>query len=206
MIQLRICLAIAIALTTLWSCTNGSVPDEGEIVATNTEGGDSTETLLQLNFQDLELADRYYLVFRQELPFAEMNGFLALEGKRLANEVLDAGVEPLGPLSSLFYAWDTEAGMGDAAVAIQVAENTELPPYVTVKIPATRALALDLDGSYQRLSAFHVGLGEELKRRGLRPVTPSIEEYYVGPLQTRDPNEFRTKIIYPYAQPDTATE
>ena len=195
-------LIICCFATLVLNCGTETPPAGEEVLSVTTEGGDSTENILQLDFLDLDTVRRTYLVFQQELPFAEMNGFLALEGRRLAEEALEANVIPTGPLTSLFYRWDTEAGMGEAAVALPVEPGTKMPPYVTITLPVTKSLALDLEGSYQRLSAFHVALGDELARRNLKPVLPSIEEYYVGPLQTRDPNEFRTRVIYPYTTPE----
>jgi len=72
-----------------------------------------------------------------------------------------------------------------------------LPPYVNITLPANKAIALEMRGSYSALSAMHVALGQELNRRGLKQVLPGIEEYPVGPQQTADENEFVTRIIYP---------
>lgn len=183
----------------LTACT-GEAPATG-IIDQREEGGDSTVVVTQLEYLDLELPERHYLVFRQELSLLDMNGFLAMESEALSVAATKANVVATGPLTSLFYAWDTERGWGDAAVALPVAAGTQLPPYVTVTLPATRALALDMDGPYDATSAVHVALARELSRRGLDPVAPSVEEYPVGPLQTSDESAFRTRIIYPYASP-----
>ncbi len=188
-------------LLLLFSCGNaGEADTEETIVASATVGGDTSVSVMQLEYVDLDLPERHYLVFRQELSFQDINGFLAMESEALSVAATRAGIVPTGPMTTLTYAWDTQRGWGDAAVALPVAAGTKLPPYVTITLPATSAVALDLQGPYDALSAMHVSLDQELQRRGLTPVNPSIEEYNVGPLQVQDPNEFVTRIIYPYAK------
>jgi len=193
--QLQLLTLFLIALS---SC--GS-PSE-EVVSKTLEGGDTTTNILKLEYLDLELPERQYLVFRQELSLLDVNGFLGMESEALSVAATRAGVPTTGPMTSLFYEWDTEKGWADAAVAVPVEPGTQLAPYVTISLPRTRALALDMKGGYDAMSAMHVALTKELQRRGLQFTKPSIEEYEVGPLQTQDPDQFRTRIIYPYETPD----
>lgn len=186
------------------ACGQDPGPQAGDVVATETRivSGDTVVSdAVQLNYLDLELPERHYAVLRQELSLLDVNGFFGMETEALSTAATKAGVVATGPYSALTYEWDTERGWADVAVALPVAKGTQLPPYVTITLPATKALALDMAGSYQALSVMHVALDQELKRRGLRPTLPAIEEYPVGPLQTSDENEFRTRIIYPYASP-----
>lgn len=186
----------------LFSCgSEAAAPAEAEVLNTEISGGDTSVQVMQLDYLDLDLPERQYLVFRQELSLLDMNGFLGMESEALSVAVAKAGIPATGPMTSLFYLWDTQRGWGDAAVALPVAAGTKLPPYVTITLPATKAIALDMDGAYDALSAMHVSLSKELERRGLKPALPSIEEYAVGPLNTEDAAAFRTRIIYPYETP-----
>ncbi|MEM9931580.1 MAG: hypothetical protein AAF840_17370, partial [Bacteroidota bacterium] len=163
-------------LILLFSCSDSSdSATEETVLETQTTGGDTAVSVLQLEYLDLDLEDRHYLVFRQELSFQDINGFLAMESEALSVAATKAGVVATGPMTTLTYAWDTERGWGDAAVALPVAAGTKLPPYVTITLPASKAIALEMKGAYDALSAMHVSLDEELKRRGLKPVYPSIE-------------------------------
>lgn len=173
---------------------------EGTVVATESqmEGGDTSAQTLQLEYLELDLPERTYLVFRQELSLLDINGFLAIESDSLLKKAARANIDATGPLTSLFYVWDTEQGYGDAAVALPVATGTKLSPYASIQLTRGPALAVEFVGSYERLSAYHVALGQELTRRGLKAQPPSIEEYVVGPTQTSNPTEFRTRVIYPY--------
>ncbi|WP_020570570.1 hypothetical protein [Neolewinella persica] len=190
-------------LISFYSCGDATkVPaEEEEILSTTLEGGDTSVQVMKLDYIDLDLPERHYLVFRQELSFLDMNGFLGMESEALSVAATKGGIVATGPMTALIYVWDTDRGWGDAAVALPVAAGTKLPPYVTITLPATKAIALDFKGTYEALSAMHVSLDQELKRRGLEHALPSIEEYTVGPLQAEDPNDFETRIIYPYIIP-----
>jgi len=172
--------------------------DVKEIVSKEVIGGDSTLQSRQLEYLDLDLPDRHYLVFRQELALQDVNGFFGMETEALSVAATKAGVVATGPMTAFTYAWDTKRGWADVAVALPVAKDTKLPPYVTISLSATKAIALDMNGSYSALSAMHVALDQELKRRNLKPTLPSIEEYPVGPQQVADENDFVTRIIYQY--------
>ena len=189
------CAVISLLLT-------GACERAGTVVESSSiqEGGDTTATNLQLEYLEVDLPERDYLVFRQELALQDMNGFLAIEADSLMRKTTRAGVQATGPMTSLFYVWDPAQGYGDAAVAVPVEKGTKLPPYATITLPARKALAIEFDGPYDRLSAYHFALGEEIKRRGLKAEMPSIEEYPVGPIQTTDPSKFSTRILYPYTQ------
>jgi effector-binding domain-containing protein len=192
-----------VCLISFYSCGDtATVPAEKEeILSTSLEGGDTTIQVMQLDYIELDLPERQYLVFRQELSFLDMNGFLGMESEALSVAATRGGIAATGPMTTLTYAWDVDRGWGDAAVALPVAAGTKLPPYVTITLPATKAIALTFKGTYDALSAMHVSLDQELKRRGLQHALPSIEEYTVGPLQAEDPNDFETRIIYPYTIP-----
>lgn len=179
----------------------GKSGDVKEIVSKTTEGGDTTVQTIQLEYLELELPERNYLVFRQELSLLDVNGFFGMETEALSVAASKAGLVTNGPMTAFTYEWDTERGWSDVAVALPVTPDTKLPPYVNVAIPANKAIALEMLGSYSALSAMHVALSQELKRRGLKQVLPSIEEYPVGPQQTADENEFVTRIIYQYESP-----
>jgi|GEM_PF-3218174 len=186
----------------LFHC-RGEQPGQGkeEIVAREISGGDTSSRTMRLDYIDLKLPERHYLVFRQELSFQDINGFIGMESEALTTTATKSGVVATGPLSLLTYEWDTERGWGDLAVALPVAAGTRLPPYVTITLPAAEAIALEWTGTYDRTTAMHLSLDQELKRRNLKPVNPSVEEYLIGPLQVSDPHEFKTRIVYAYATP-----
>lgn len=185
----------------VWACSDEPKLPEAEpdqVISVVQEGGDTTARAMSLEFRDLELPERHYLVFRQELQLADMNGFLAIESDSLARKAARAGLQPSGPPVSLFYGWDVERGWGDAAVALPVEPTVELPPYVRVTLPAGKAVMLEMEGGYEQLSVMHYALNDELARLGVKPLPPSIEEYVVGPADTKDPTEFQTRIYYRY--------
>ncbi|MCX8209467.1 MAG: hypothetical protein OTI34_00335 [Lewinella sp.] len=193
-------LILPVTLLLCFACGKGGNAAE-EVISTSLEGGDSSIRTLQLEYLDLELPERQYLVFRQELSLLDVNGFLGMATEALSVAASTAGVVATGPMTAFTYAWDTERGWSDVAVALPVEAGTTLPPYVTITLPATKAIALNMNGSYSALSAMHVALSQEINRRKLKPLLPSIEEYPVGPQQTADENEFVTRILYQYESP-----
>lgn len=196
-------MTIALLTVCCFAC-NSTAPETAEetILSKEIEGGDTTSRVTELEYLELDLPERHYLVFRQDLSLLDMNGFLGMESDALNKAAKEAGLTTTGPSTSLFYEWDTDRGWGDAAVALPVAAGTSLPPYVTIALPPQKAIALELDGPYDGLTAMHYALDAELKRRGLTAAKPSIEEYVVGPLDTKDPTQFKTRLIYTYENPE----
>ncbi len=199
MIRLSVLIALSLSLFHCRGEQSGQV--EEEILSKEIVGGDTTTQVMKLDYLELDLPERHYLVFRQELAFPDINGFLGMESEALSMAATKAGVVAAGPMSALTYEWDTERGWGDVAVALPVSAGTQLPPYVTISLPANKAIALEWTGTYDRMSAIHVSLDQELQQRGVKPVYPCIEEYPVGPLQVADPHDFQTRIIYAYETP-----
>lgn len=192
-------------LSLCYGCQSDKDLKTGDVVATDERlitGEPVVTNTVQLDYLDLDLPERYYLVLRQELALNEVNGFLGIESEALTTAATKAGVVATGPLTALTYEWDTERGRADMAIALPVSAEVRMPPYVTIALPAGKALALDMEGSYQSLSVMHVALDKELQRRGLKPRLPAIEEYPVGPQQTTDESAFRTRILYPYESPE----
>lgn len=158
------------------------------------------EKLISVEPQVVDLAERHYLVFRQELPLDNMNGFFGIECPILVDKAKAAGIKATGPISGLFYRWDTDLGVGDAAVALPVPAGTELEGYVLLTLPPQRAFATEWVGDYGGLGAIHYALNAQFQLKELTPAAPSIEEYYRGPVDGVAESEFRTRIIYPIAE------
>ncbi|MEM1359581.1 MAG: GyrI-like domain-containing protein [Bacteroidota bacterium] len=190
-------LSLLLVWLSAFACGPGA-GEEVEIISKITEGGDTTSRTTSLKYLDTDLPERYYLVFRQELSMLDVNGFIGMESDILRKKVSEAGITPTGPWAVLTYEWDTERSWADVAVAIPVEKGTELAPYVTITLPATKAAGLLLKGSYDGLSAYHLALDQELKRLNLAPLYPSIEEYITGPSETKNEEEFQTLVLYPY--------
>ena len=145
----------------------------------------------------IDMEERHYLVLRSRLPLDNMNGFMAIEGQNLKLRAHQAGIEPTGHLSTLFYEWDVETGIGEAAVALPVEAGTELPPYVNITIPAGPGISTAMQGPYSLLGAFHDAMNDYLRANSLQSTTPTIEEYIMGPTATPDTNSYVTLITYP---------
>lgn len=190
-------LLLVLLVLSAFACRQ-SPGDEVEVISKVTEGGDTTSRTTNLKYLNTDLPERYYLVFRQELSLLDVNGFIGMESDILKKKVAEAGITPTGPWAVLTYEWDTERGWADVAVAVPVEKGTALAPYVTITLPATKAAGLMLKGPYDGLSAYHLALDEELKRLNLAPIYPSIEEYIIGPSETKQAEEFQTLILYPY--------
>lgn len=150
-----------------------------------------------LNTEVIELPERHYLVFRQRLPLDNMTGFFGIESQALADAAKAAGIEATGPLTGLFYEWNEEEGIGEAAVALPVKPGTVLGDYVPVTLPAMKAFTATLDGPYTGLGALYFGLAAQFQLQKVSPMTPTLEEYLVGPVDEVDENKFKTRVIHP---------
>ncbi|PHI20794.1 hypothetical protein CEQ90_05375 [Lewinellaceae bacterium SD302] len=177
-----------LVLVLLMACSNP--PAESAVVK---------EKIVDVDPELIDLPERTYLVFREQLPLDNMTGFFGIESKALVEAAVAAKIKTTGPVTGLFYRWDTEAGMGDAAVALPVEPGTTLKGYVPLTLPAGQAFAADLTGPYTGLGAVHYALEAQFKLQKLKPAIPSIEEYHAGPVNGVPESAFRTRVIYPIA-------
>lgn len=152
-----------------------------------------------INAQVIELPERHYLVLRQRLPLDNMTGFFGIESQALADAAKEAGIEATGPLTGLFYEWNEEEGIGEAAVALPVNPGTTLRNYVPITLPATKAFAATLEGSYIGLGAVYFGLAAQFQLQKVNAQIPTLEEYLVGPVDGVDESQFKTRVIHPIA-------
>lgn len=180
--------AIFLCLLVLFSCSSKKSEDK------------SNEKIVDVAPTLVDLPERTYLVLRQELPLDNMTGFFGIESQALVEQAKAAGITATGPISGLFYRWDMEAGVGDAAVALPVAPGTTLKGYVPITLPACQAFTAEYNGPYTGIGAIHYALEAQFELQKLTPGIPSIEEYHAGPVDDVSEENFRTKIIYPIAE------
>lgn len=190
--RLTACLIFSIGLILLPGCGGNTEPETAASAANQVRNFD-------VDIKAIDLPVRHYLVLRQRLPLDNMNGFMAIECAALKAAAAEAGIKAKGPLTGLFYEWDTEQGIGEAAVALPVNAAVELAGYVNIELPATQAIAAELEGPYTGLGAIHFGMEAQLKLQKRSAKTPSIEEYIVGPADGAQEADFKTRIIYPIA-------
>lgn len=176
-------------LTCVYSCNNAN--------DTKAQEAEPEVKTTDFNPEVIELPERHYLVFRQRLPLDNMTGFFGIESKALADAAKAAGIEATGPLTGLFYEWNEEEGIGEAAVALPVNPGTTLGDYVPVTLPAVKAFAATLDGPYTGLGALYFGLAAQFQLQQVSPMTPTLEEYLVGPVDGVDESDFKTRVIHP---------
>jgi hypothetical protein len=184
-------LLLALLLACGYSCNN--------VNDAKTQQAESKIKTTDLNTEVIDLPERHYLVFRQRLPLDNMTGFFGIESKVLADAAKAAGIEPTGPLTGLFYEWNEEEGIGEAAIALPVKPGTVLGNYVPVTLPAMKAFAATLDGSYTGLGALYFGLAAQFQLQKVNAMTPTLEEYLVGPVDGVGESQFKTRVIHPIA-------
>ncbi|MEM7575816.1 MAG: hypothetical protein AAF433_23130 [Bacteroidota bacterium] len=183
------------AIEDLPSENDGQSPASPPVAKNESEANQVPEYAVEIT--PVDLLEQHYLVLRSRLPLDNMTGFMAIEGQNLRLAAQRAGIEPQGNLSMLFYEWDTENGIGEAAVALPVAATVELPGYVNISLPAGPAIGTAMQGPYSQLGVYHYAMDAYLKANNLSAATPTIEEYVIGPTATPDTNLFVTMITYP---------
>jgi len=110
-----------------------------------------------------------------------------------------AGVKPIGSAAGVYYTFDQEKKESDMAPAFPVASGSQYPAPITVfELPASKCAMMEFTGSYEQSYDMHMTLEKHMTDKGLKQSGAVLEQYLVGPNDTKNPSEYRTQIYYFY--------
>lgn len=145
--------------------------------------------------QDAQFPGHIYAGIRKTMPMADMMKFFAdsygMLGKALNSQIA-------GPAAGLFYKWDTVARQTDMAAVFPVMDTTKPVKGVAfINIPASKAYMVEYVGGYSGSAKAHTALMKHVMEKNAK-LSLVIEEYKVGPYQSKDSNKYVTDVYYLY--------
>ena len=143
--------------------------------------------------KEVEYPGHIFAGTRQEVGMGEVTALYSSIYIPLSKAL---GGKVWGPLTGLYYKWDTIAHRTDVMVALPVTDSAmrlKLSSYIY--LPPAHAFMAVHNGGYSALADVHATLNKYMAAKG-RTATVSIEEYPTGPLQEPDSAKWITNVYY----------
>jgi effector-binding domain-containing protein len=154
-----------------------------------------------MEIKEITMELKTYVGIRKVVAMKDIHNFFMENMPKTFSEIKKAGIQPMFPVSGLYYSWDEKKMMTDVATAIPVADANVNPKGRVLKafpIKGGKALTLDYYGPYEKIKAAHDKIGDYMKQKNYKWVPPVIEEYITDPGMEKDSTKWLTKVIYFY--------
>jgi effector-binding domain-containing protein len=147
----------------------------------------------------------YALVRKDSLAMRDMNSFFKSSYPLVYDYLRSKGVEPKGPSTGIYYAWDEINFVTDLAAAVPI---SELLPEESESIDfefgagfqTNNSISCELKGGYSKSYAAHTAINDWLEENNKIMDGPVIEEYVKGPNDTKDSSDYLTRITYHFLE------
>lgn len=136
----------------------------------------------------------HYLADRATVSMANLDAHFQERMPQLGMAVGQNGLEMLGMPAGLYYRMDKEEV--DIALAIPTAAGATAEGFITIDLPAARALKIDYYGDYDGITAAHAAMDKYVQENQLAIKMPIIEVYKTDPGVEDDPSKWLTEVIY----------
>jgi effector-binding domain-containing protein len=141
--------------------------------------------------------EKTYIGKRETIMFKDISDFFGNNLPKIMNDVQKTGLAVDGVPSGIYYTYDTVKMQTAMAAAIPVKEvKAPLAPWETIVIPASKALALDYYGSYDKMLPAYQAIDDYIDEAALTPASIVIEEYVTGTIAEKDTAKWLTRIYY----------
>ncbi len=146
----------------------------------------------------IDMPELHYVGVKEKIDFDEVASFYAKNFPKAFAAVQAKKVAMNGMPSGVIYSFDDTTKEIDLMAAIPVKTAVDLGKnFVSIKLPAGKALKTDYYGAYKGSDAAHISLNQYLADSGLVQKYPIIEEYVTDPSVEADTSKWLTKITYP---------
>ena len=150
----------------------------------------------------------YALIRQDSLPMGDMNLFFSKSYPLVYDYLRTNGIEPAGPSTGLYYAWDEVNFITDVAAAVPI--SILLPKdYESIDFEFGAGLLTDnsvsceLKGGYSKSYSAHMAINQWLEYNQKTMQGPVIEEYVKGPYDTKDSSDYLTRITYHFLEKES---
>lgn len=153
---------------------------------------------------EAQLPAKYYVGVRKMIAFPDIPVFFGANLPLAMGKIQEAGLQPAGPPSGLFWKYDEAAHMTDMAAVVPVSADHKFGDGLSVfPVAAGNALVIDYYGVYDSTGKAHYAMDAYMAEKKLRTIPPVIEEYVTDPGAEPDTSKWLTRVIY-FVEPKPA--
>ncbi len=147
--------------------------------------------------KEVDYPAHIFLGMRQVVNWVDIMKYFDDFKNNVEKEIAD---KANGPVTGLYYTWDTAHKNTDMVAAFPVSDSTKkLMGTTFINLEPSKALLSVYKGGYSGMMKVHMALAKELAKKG-KPSSLVIEEYLAGPKQEPDSNKWVTNVYYLYKQ------
>jgi effector-binding domain-containing protein len=147
--------------------------------------------------KEIQWEKKTYVAHREVVPMRDLTPSFQKWAPKVYQYITAHKIQPAGPVTGLYFTWDTSAQATDLAVAVPVKSAKNVSgDYRTVIVDASRAVSVDYYGPYDRMKPAHELIHKYIADNGLQMTGLSIEEYISDPGIERDSSKILTRITY----------
>jgi effector-binding domain-containing protein len=145
-----------------------------------------------------ERAPQLYLGIRKRVKWSELKTFFGSSFGQAMGIIQQAGVQPAGPPSAVYFEWDTLRQEADLLAGIPVAAGakSKLKGMTLYEAPGGKTLQVAYRGGYNGIGAAHDAIDAQCSADGLTINVNVIEEYVTDPGLQPDSTQWLTNVIY----------
>lgn len=152
--------------------------------------------------ETMERPGMTYVGVRKTIPWSDMEKFFGNSFGKVFGALGQAGVQPQGAPTALYFMWDeenkrTDVLAGAAVSDADAAKFTGTAGMSTYAVAPGNAYVIDYFGGYAGSGAAHMAMDKKIKRDGASMREVAIEEYITDPGQEPDSSKWHTRIVYP---------
>lgn len=150
------------------------------------------------DINNTEIMNATYIGVRQVIPQDQIQEFMSKSYQTIMEGLKNAGYEPAGAPSALYFEWNVEEETADMAAVFPLG-NTEadVMGLESFNVPQGRAFQVDYYGDYDNMIAVHGALEKGMNEKGMQLSNAVVEEYLTDPSTEEDPSKWLTRITYP---------
>ncbi len=146
---------------------------------------------------EVTVKPKTYIGIRRTVSFDKITPFYAENFPKIFADIKQAGLQPLEPVSGLYYAFDEKTMTTEvAAVAPVIGAKGKVGTCETFNLKGGKALEMDFYGDYKNLGSGHNQIKAFITEKKLKFIPPVLEEYITDPMTEKDPAKWLTKIYY----------
>lgn len=145
-----------------------------------------------------ERAPRLYLGSRKRVKWSELKTFFGSSFGQAMGIIQQAGVQPAGPPSAVYFEWDTLRQEADllAGIPVPASDKAKLKGMTLYEAPGGKTLQVAYRGGYSGIGSAHEAIDAQCRAEGRSLNVNVIEEYVTDPGQQPDSAQWLTNVIY----------
>ncbi|MBI4649450.1 MAG: SRPBCC family protein [Bacteroidia bacterium] len=152
----------------------------------------------QFEIKEVAFTPKIFIAKKETVKMTDIPKFFEANFGAIMDILQKSKVQCSGAPCGLYYTWDeqSQSSLMAAAVPVQTKGNITIKGFETIKVDFTKALLIEYTGSFEKSADAYYAMDNYMKEKGIKQLTPIIEEYITDPSQEPDTSKWVTNIYF----------